>query len=437
MILCLPSQIINIINYNFIIKVNYIMNQSNHTIKEQGVNNNSSKSLIGKKFAKLYRWFFYESESDNDTVLDSTILSATILLIAIGIVMVYSASIAYAFNDPLIHNQYYYLIRHLLYVVIALVSAVLVFNIPTNFWYTHAKTIAIIVLVLLILVLIPHIGKMHNGAKRWLGFGLLSLQPSELAKLAVVIYLAQYLCDKQLKLEKFWQDLTPVLLVIAVCMLLLLLEPDMGSATVIFIVSLSMLYMAELDARLIIGLTVIGIIGFVLLVLVEPYRIRRVLGFMDPWQDALGKGYQLTHSLLAIGHGGWFGVGLGNSIEKLFYLPEAHTDFILAIIAEETGVLGIFIIMLLFWLIFYRGFTVIANTCKKLNRKFQALLSQGISVWLFAQALVNFGVTIGILPTKGLTLPFISYGGSSILITSIALSILLKIDYENKQIYHI
>lgn len=386
---------------------------------------------------RCYRWFFYDSELRYDKTIDSKVLFAAILLLAIGIIMVYSASIAYAFGDKNIHNQYYYLLRHAGYIMVGVVAGVIAFNIPTTFWHKHAVKICALVIMLLIAVLIPHVGKMHNGAKRWIGVGMLSIQPSEFAKLGVVIYLADYVCDKTLSLKRFWHDLAPVFIAILLCLGLLLLEPDMGSATVVFIIALGMLYMAELDRRLIIGLTLLGVIGFALLVIIEPYRVRRVLGFIDPWQDALGKGYQLTHSLLAVGHGGWFGVGLGNSIEKLFYLPEAHTDFVLAIIAEETGALGVSVIMLLFWIIFYRGFNVIANECRNLaNRNFQALLAQGISLWLFAQALVNVGVTIGILPTKGLTLPFISYGGSSILVSCIALSILLRIDYENKKQWH-
>jgi len=383
---------------------------------------------------RFFRWFFYDSEQRYDERVDNKILFAAILLLAIGVIMVYSASIAYAYSDKNIDNQYYYLLRHMGYIMVGVVAGVITFNIPTKFWYKHAVKICAVIIMLLVAVLIPHIGKMHNGAKRWIGVGMLSLQPSEFAKLGMVIYLADYVCDKKLSLKKFWHDLAPVFMAIGSCMGLLLLEPDMGSATVVFIIALSMLYMAELDRRLIIGLILVGAVGFALLVLIEPYRVRRVLGFIDPWQDALGKGYQLTHSLLAVGHGGWFGVGLGNSIEKLFYLPEAHTDFILAIIAEEAGAVGVAVIMLLFWVIFYRGFTVIANDCRNLpNRKFQALLAQGISVWLFAQALVNVGVTIGILPTKGLTLPFISYGGSSIMVSCIALAILLRIDYENKK----
>jgi cell division protein FtsW len=309
------------------------------------------------------------------------------------------------------------------------------FYAPTSFWRKNAVKIAVLIILLLVAVLIPHVGKTVNGAKRWIGIGLLNIQPSEFAKLGMAIYLSDYVCGKTLSFKRFWNDLFPVLLAISIVSVLLLAEPDMGSTTVVFIIALGILYMADIDKKFITGLTLVGVVGFVGLIVAAPYRMRRVLGFIDPWQDALGKGYQLTHSLLAVGHGGWVGTGLGNSIEKLFYLPEAHTDFILAIIAEETGAIGVLFILIFFWIIFYRGFKLIGNEARYLaNRQFQSLLAQGISLWFLAQALVNIGVAVGVLPTKGLTLPFISFGGSSILVSCIALGILLKIDYENRQI---
>ncbi|MBY0379478.1 MAG: putative lipid II flippase FtsW [Burkholderiales bacterium] len=386
-----------------------------------------------KYINKFFKWFFINSELKYDAILDSKILFAVALLLGIGVVMVYSSSIAYATSS--VHNQYYFLIRHCFSVAIGLLVFILVFNQPTTAIEKNALKLTIIIMVLLLLVLIPHIGRVVNGSRRWIGLGGFGIQPSELSKLGIVIYLSYYLQDRVLNLRHFFHDFGPVLVVMFIFMGLLLLEPDMGTTTVVFIIALGIFYLSDISRKFIVGLTLIGIVGFIFLVLIEPYRIRRFLGFMDPWSDALGKGYQLTHSLLAVGHGGWFGVGVGNSIEKLFYLPEAHTDFILAIIAEETGMVGVLIILLLFWIIFYRGFTVIAYGARQLpNRKFQALLANGISIWFLVQALINIGVTIGILPTKGLTLPFISYGGSSIIINFIALAILLKIDYENKLI---
>lgn len=385
--------------------------------------------------SKFFKWLFDDSGGKKQYILDDKILYSGICLLAIGLFMVYSASIAYATNDKSIHNQYYYIIRHFGYVVVAVLAGIGAFSLPTSFWKKHALKIGIIVVVLLVAVLIPHVGRTVNGSKRWIGIGMINLQPSELAKLGMAIFLSYYVSSKASGLKRFVQDVVPVFGIIGLVSGLLLLEPDMGSTTVVFIIALGILFMAEIDKLIIIGFSSIGIIGFVVLILIAPYRMRRVLGFINPWDDALGKGYQLTHSLLAVGHGSWFGVGLGNSIEKLFYLPEAHTDFILAIIGEETGVAGIAIVMLLFWIIFYRGFTVVGFEARSLaNRKFHGLLAQGISLWFFAQALVNIGVAIGVLPTKGLTLPFVSFGGSSILVSCVALAILLKIDYENKLI---
>ena len=384
-------------------------------------------------FSKFFNWLFDDSGFRKQYILDDKILFSAICLLTIGLIFVYSASIAYATNDKSIHNQYYYIIRHAGYVFVAILAGVGAFRLPTNFWRKHAVVIGLVVIFLLVAVLIPHVGRTVNGSKRWIGVGMISLQPSELAKLGMAIFLSYYVTSKVSGLKRFVQDVLPILGIIGLVSGLLLLEPDMGSTTVVFIIALGILFMANIDKLIIIGFSSIGVIGFVVLILIAPYRMRRVLGFINPWDDALGKGYQLTHSLLAVGHGSWFGVGLGNSIEKLFYLPEAHTDFILAIIGEETGVAGIGIIILLFWIIFYRGFTVVGYEARALpNRQFQGLLAQGISLWFFAQALVNIGVTIGVLPTKGLTLPFVSFGGSSILVSCIALGILLKIDYENK-----
>ncbi len=386
-------------------------------------------------FHKFFNWLFNDSSKKHQSLIDDKILFSAICLIFIGVIFVYSASIAYATNDKLIHNQYYYITRHLEYVFVAGIASFGAFKLPTSFWRKHAVSIGIVIVVLLIAVLVPHIGRVVNGARRWIGFGFINLQPSELAKLGMAICLSYYITSKASGLKRFMQDVLPILGIIGLVSGLLLLEPDMGATTVVFIIALGILFMANIDKIIIIAFSSIGVIGFVVLILIAPYRMRRVLGFINPWDDALGKGYQLTHSLLAVGHGGWLGVGLGNSIEKLFYLPEAHTDFVLAIIAEETGVVGIGIIVLLFWIIFYRGFTVVGNNSHALpGRHFQGLVAQGVSLWFFAQALVNIGVTIGILPTKGLTLPFISFGGSSIVVSCIALAILLKIDYENKLI---
>ncbi len=382
--------------------------------------------------ANFFKWIFIHSEAKYNNKYDSKIISAVILLLVIGITMVYSASIAYADAD-LHNNKYYFLIRHIISITIGAVVGLYVFKKKTDFWKNNAIFITIAIMLLLLLVLVPHVGHVVNGARRWIGVATIGLQPSELAKLGIVIYLSYYLSKYRAQKSQKINVIPPVLVLLSFS-LLLLLEPDMGTTTVVFILALAMFYLSEINKKFIITLGCAGVVGFIVLVIIEPYRIKRFLGFLNPWQDALGKGYQLTHSLLAIGHGGWFGVGLGNSIEKLFYLPEAHTDFILAILIEELGMVGVLVVVLLFWIIFYRGFVVIATQTKTfLNRQFQVMLAQGISLWFLIQAMINIGVTLGLLPTKGLTLPFISYGGSSIVINFIALAILLKIDYENKQ----
>ncbi len=382
---------------------------------------------------KILRWLTTDKQKPGTIGLDNNILFSTILLMTIGIVMVYSASIAYAGKDSGSGNQYYYVIRHVISIAIGLVASITAFSLPTSFWKENANRIIVIVILLLIAVLIPHVGRVVNGSRRWLPLVFFNLQPSELAKIGTAIYMANYFCGSNINWRNIKGEVFPVLLTLLTIWLLLLLEPDMGSTTVVFLIALTILYLSDLNVKVIWGALLLGGTAFVGLIVFEPYRMKRVTGFLDPWTDALGKGYQLSHSLLAFGHGGWFGVGLGNSIEKLYYLPEAHTDFIMAVIGEEFGVVGVLSILILFWIIFYRGFTVIATESRRINgRKFQALLAQGISTWFFAQAVVNIGVAVGVLPTKGLTLPFVSFGGSSILVNCIAIGILLKIDLENK-----
>lgn len=379
----------------------------------------------------IFKWL--TSTTKAKLLIDDILLSSVAILIAFGVIMVYSASIAYATSGIHSHNQYYFVIRHIIYIGVGISLGFITFNVRTSFWQKHAIKIFIITIIVLLAVLIPHIGRVVNGSRRWIGVGLFNIQPSELAKLGTAIFFADYVAKKNFFNQNFWHDLAWISLFVGSVVLLLLLEPDMGSASVVFCIVLAILFMSEIDRMIINTMLMVGILGGAALVIFAPYRLRRVTGFWNPWHDAFGKGYQLTNSLLAVGHGQWIGVGLGNSIEKLHYLPEAHTDFILAIIAEETGLIGVGLILLLFCLIFYRGFTVIANKAKLYpQRKFQAFLAQAISLWFLIQALVNAGVVFGALPTKGLTLPFISYGGSSIVVSCIAVAVLLKIDYENK-----
>ena len=379
---------------------------------------------------KFFGWLFFKQELNKKYYIDEKLLCSGIFLLSIGIVMVYSASIAYA-NNLSTGSSYYYLTHHLIFITLGFIASIIVFSINTDFWYKNIHSIKWIMVLLLIAVLFPHIGKMVNGSRRWIGVMGISFQPSEFTKIFVPMYVSYYLVQKK-KLNKFFIDFFPLLLIIILIAVLLLKEPDMGSVIIISLIVLSLLIIARSNLLVILGIFLSIVLAIALLISLEPYRIRRVAGYLNPWEDVFGKGYQLTHSLLAVGHGGWFGVGLGNSIEKLFYLPEAHTDFILSIIIEETGMVGGMVILFLFWVIFYRGIVIISRESMYLKRNFQGYLSSGISFWFIIQAFFNILVTIGLLPTKGLTLPFISFGGSSMLVSCIALAILLKIDRENK-----
>lgn len=367
------------------------------------------------------------------TPLDEALLWAIALILSISVVMVYSASIAYAEGNSATHNRHYYLIRHVIYIIIGLTCGFVAFHIPTAFWRKHAGIIFLAGLILLILVLIPHVGRVVNGSRRWISLYAFNLQPSEIMKLVTVLYASDYTVRKYQKLSSLKEGFAPMFLAMVVVAFLLLSEPDFGALMVIMTIAMSLLFLGGINLRIFFGLAVMAVGAIALLILLSPYRLKRVLGFLDPWDDPFGKGYQLSHSLIAIGRGEWFGVGLGGSVEKLFYLPEAHTDFILAVIAEEFGVLGICVVVSLYLWVVMRAFSI-GMTSKRLERYYQALVAQGLGVWLGIQAFFNIGVNLGLLPTKGLTLPLISFGGSAMLVSLTALAILLRIDYENKRI---
>jgi len=299
-------------------------------------------------------------------------------------------------------------------------------------WEALSPKLFVLAMVLLVLVLIPGIGKVVYGARRWLSLGPLSLQPSELMKLFVVLYAASYIVRKQEHIKRFKKGFLPMGTAVAIIGMLLLLEPDLGAFVVICAIAMGMLFLGGVSARLFIGL--IGILGgtFGMLIWLSPWRRERIFAYLDPFADPLGKGYQLTHSLIAFGRGEIFGVGLGGSVEKLHWLPEAHTDFLLAVIGEEFGLVGVSIVICLFlWLA--RRIMVIGRQSIALDKVFAGLVAQGVGIWIGFQAFINMGVNLGALPTKGLTLPFMSYGGSAIMMNLIAIAIVLRIDSENKQ----
>jgi cell division protein FtsW len=367
------------------------------------------------------------------TPFDEALGWAIALLLSISLVMVYSASIAYAEADAATHNRYFYLIRHMIFMGIGLTGAYAVFQFPTSFWQKYAGKVFIIGVVLLVLVLVPGIGRVVNGARRWIGLFVINLQPSEVMKLATVLYVADYTVRKSHKLHSIKEGFAPVFGAMVVVAFLLLREPDFGALMVVMSIAMGLLFLGGINMRIFTGLAGMAVVAVVTLIITSPYRLKRVLGFLDPWDDPYGKGYQLSHSLIAFGRGEWFGVGLGGSVEKLFYLPEAHTDFIMAVIAEEFGFAGLLVMLGLYAWIVRRAFHIGVES-KKLERYYQALVAQGIGIWIGIQTFFNIGVNMGLLPTKGLTLPLMSFGGSAMLLNMAALAILLRVDYENRRI---
>lgn len=364
---------------------------------------------------------------------DEPLMWAIAALLSIGLVMVFSSSIAYAEADSGSSNRYFYLVRHCVVLVIALTGAWLIFQFPSQFWEEHSLKLFVFAFILLVLVLIPGIGRVVNGSRRWISLGFMNLQPSEVMKFAVLVYAAGYTVRKAEFMHSFMKGFVPIAVAILLTGTLLLLEPDFGAFVVVSSIAMGLLFLGGISPKIFLGLIVTSVCGFVMLIVSSPYRLERVIGFMDPWQDPYGKGYQLTHSLIAIGRGGFFGVGLGNSVEKLFYLPEAHTDFLMAVIAEELGLIGVSIVILLFAWIVWRAFKI-SLVAREQERFFQALVAQGVGIWIGVQAFINIGVNMGLLPTKGLTLPLLSYGGSALLANCAVLAILVRIDWENRQL---
>ncbi len=365
--------------------------------------------------------------------LDFSLMWLSVGLLAIGWVMVYSASIAIAEAAKYTGgNGEYYLLRQGIFIVLGAMVGVGAFQIPTKVWQQAAPYLFLAGLLLLLVVLIPGIGREVNGSRRWIPLGFANLQPSELMKFLAVLYAADYTTRKAAFMHDFKKGFLPMAGVMMLAGALLLREPDFGAFVVIISIAMGILFLGGLNWKVFAGLVVVLLIGFVLLILTSPYRLQRVLGFMDPFADPYGKGYQLSHALIAFGRGEWLGLGLGGSVEKLFYLPEAHTDFLLSVIAEEFGFVGVlFVVGLFAWLI-VKAF-LIGHRAAQLERNYCALVAQGIGIWLGVQALINMGVNVGLLPTKGLTLPFLSFGGSGIVANCLAIAVLLRIDWEHRQ----
>jgi cell division protein FtsW len=366
---------------------------------------------------------------------DQALVWVIVALLALGLVMVYSASVALPDSPKFArYANTHFLTRHAMQIALAVMVALVVVQIPVSVWEKWAPWLFVLALVLLVLVLIPGIGKVVNNSRRWIPLGVINFQPSELAKVAMCLYAASYMTRKMDVKEDFMRAVWPMAVALGFTGFLLLREPDMGAFMVIAMISMGILFLGGVNGRMFLLSGAVLVASFVLVIASSPEKRMRIFAYLEPWDPeyALGKAYQLTHSLIAFGRGEFFGQGLGSSVEKLNWLPEAHTDFLLAVIGEELGFVGVAcVILAFFWLtrrIFHIGRQSIA-----LDRVFAGLYAQGVGIWFGGQAFVNMGVNLGVLPTKGLTLPLMSYGGSAIVMNLVALAIVIRIDVENRQ----
>ncbi|MES9855844.1 MAG: putative lipid II flippase FtsW [Sedimenticola sp.] len=356
--------------------------------------------------------------------LDYPLILAAAALLGLGVVMVASASL-HRINDA----PFYYVNRHLIAITIGIIAAAVISRIPVAYWERSGTLLYLVGLLLLILVLVPGLGRTANGATRWIPVGSFNIQSSEFMKLFLVIYIAGYLERRRLEVsQSIWGFIKPMLLLLVACSLIMV-QPDFGTTAVLLATAMGLLFLGGVPLwqfALLISATTAVLAG---LVFFSPYRLERVTTFLDPWADVEGAGYQLAQALIAFGRGEWFGVGLGNGIQKQFYLPEAHTDFLMAVIGEEFGLIGTLVVILMFAIIVWRAFRIGA-LAEKQGRRFASLVAQGFGLWLGMQAFINIGVNVGLLPTKGLTLPLMSYGGNSIIVACVVIAMLLRIDYE-------
>lgn len=388
--------------------------------------------LILKPFQSLGQWIMGNrtgSEYDCGVMYDRTLLWFSLGLAMVGFIMVTSASMPVAqryTGDP-----FFFAKRDAIYMALAFGAALITLRFPMAMWQRYSPIILMLAIAMLLVVLVPGIGSSVNGASRWISLGLINIQPAEASKLALFFYLASYLVRKVDEVRNnFWGFCKPMG-VMVILSVLLLAQPDLGSVVVLFVTTLGMLFLAGAKLWQFLAIIGSGVFAVALLVIAEPYRLRRVTSFWDPWADPFGAGYQLTQSLMAFGRGEFLGQGLGNSVQKLEYLPEAHTDFIFAIIGEELGYFGVVLVLLMVFFVAFRAMQI-GRRALKAGQRFSGFLACEIGVWFSFQTLVNVGAAAGILPTKGLTLPLISYGGSSLLVMSTAIVLLLRIDYETR-----
>jgi len=371
----------------------------------------------------------HDPAAHEDTFKESTIMrhlrisiaTVVFVLICLGIMMIYSSSGIYAMQE--LGDNLYFLKRHVFFLLVGFLGMILVMAVDYRLIQQYAKPLLLLGILLLVLVLVPSIGKASFGARRWFRIGSFTIQPSEFMKIIMLVYVADFLARKQPVIRKFWQGFVPPMLATGMVCVLILKQPDLGTAFLIGCIVIIMITVAGARLTHIGFLALASLPALYLLILRVPYRLKRIIVFLDPWQDSLGAGFQLTQSQIALGSGGLFGVGLGKSMQKLFYLPAAHTDFILSIIGEEMGLAGTLLVVVLFIIFIWQG----ARIAKRVTNPFGYYLGTGIVAMIGLQALINIGVSIGALPTKGLTLPFISYGGSALVVNMISVGLLLNI----------
>jgi len=360
---------------------------------------------------------------------DRWLIVAVVGLLVIGLMMVASSSVMIStkyFNHP-----FHFLIRQASYLGVGILLGIAMVRVDTSLLNKYSTQLLLVCLFFLLIVLIPGIGKVVNGSRRWLALGPIGVQVSEITKLCMIIYVAGYIVRQEKNIRESVLGFMKPMLVLSIVGVLLLLEPDFGAAVVITSTVMAMLFIIGVKLRYYLILVILVLISLSLLAISSPYRMARLTAFLNPWADQYNSGYQLTQSLIAFGQGGWSGVGLGDSVQKMFYLPESHTDFLFAVLAEELGLLGIFAVLILYGILIFRGF-MIGYAANMQKRTFAAYTAYGLTFWLGLQALINMGVNSGLLPTKGLTLPFLSYGGASLVINCIAIAIILRIDHENR-----
>ncbi|MCF6324824.1 MAG: putative lipid II flippase FtsW [Gammaproteobacteria bacterium] len=367
--------------------------------------------------------------TDVKLLSDYWLLFTIFMLLGTGIVMVGSSSFEIA--DRKLDQPLYYLIRQMIYVTIGVLVAAAILRLPLEFWEKMGGYFLMAGVLSLILVLVPGVGREVNGSMRWLSLGIVNVQPSEFAKLFVIVYMAGYLVRHGDSMQTTLGGFVRPMAVLALVCVLLLAEPDFGAAAVILATAMAMMFLGGVRFLQFLVLMLLMGLAMAALAVSSPYRMERITGFMDPWADPFNSGFQLTQALIAFGRGEWFGVGLGSSVQKLFYLPEAHTDFLFAVLSEELGFVGGITIIVLFCFVVIRAFMV-GRMAEKVGMHFASYLAYGIGIWIGIQAFINIGVNMGVLPTKGLTLPFMSYGGSSVVVMCIAIALLLRVDYERR-----